>query len=165
MADIEGIRLDIVANSEELADSVVSAWRDICGREDWLSLPDDVDLDFLPETIEGMANAALSDEHDEVAGRQELLEAAARHGHDRRLEGFDETLLYREHHLLRRSLWNLLRDRYGGSHEALDAMMRLDLAMVAAVAASLYGFHREPAGDDWIAARERLQADWPRDLD
>lgn len=161
--ELERIRRDLIAESEAIATGIVKHWNDVGAGEPWLQLPEDVGTDYLPELIENLAAATLDPgaTRDEV---RELLDAGCRHGADRRDEGMAEDLLFREQHLLRRALWDLLRKRYGEEGTPLTAMMRLDAGIAAGVRASLYGFHRgvpDASDDAWDVEAALIMDDYP----
>lgn len=76
--------------------------------------------------------------------------AAARHGEERRTQGLDTEVIFREYHFLRVSLWQYLQNLVDDEGSRLKAISRVDMAISIASRASLYGHHRpelEEAGD------------------
>ena len=158
---MEEIGRAIRDSADELAKTVVSRWRDIGAAEEWLSLPPDLGFDHLPGVIRALAAATLISEFGAEECR-ELAEAAARHGSDRADEGFGESLVFREHHLLRRTLRSHLRERFGENTQTFYATMRIDSGISLASTASLLGIHRSElqAQGRWPASLEDALKDW-----
>lgn len=156
---IEDVRQYLVAQSEMIAEAIIDGWRDLGTDEPWLGLPEDIDVDYLPPTLEALANAALR-RPSSPQERRELLEAAAEHGADRAEEGMAEELVHRELHLLRGGVWDAVRRRFGDGGAALDAMFRLEAGLTLAVSASLFGYNVGPpaSSPEWPGMAERLLA-------
>ena len=150
------------ANARAVATAIVEHWGTITESEPWHALPEDLDHDHLPDLIRALAGAALCTEFDrELCG--EVVDVSAKHGRHRADEGFDDALIYREYHLLRRALWDHLKSEHGENATVFYATMRLDALVSLANAASLHGLNRDRLDADgrWPAALEELLADWP----
>lgn len=136
---------------------ILEEWRKLKQQEPWLSLPEEYQLDHLPEAITTLIDAALSRPDDREAQRAYLW-AAATHGHDRFQQGFAEQLIFTEHHLLRRALRRYINHHHGDSLQCFEAIARIDAATTLSTVASFRGYHRaifEQRGE-WPQAIERL---------
>ena len=150
------------ANAEEVSAAVLARWERIGEAEPWHRLPDDLDHDHLPELIRGLAGAALGTEFEASVCRR-VLSTSAEHGHHRSREGLEEALIYREYHLLRRALWEQLKEEHGETATVFYAAMRLDALIGLATAAAMHGWNRrdlERRGR-WPGALEDLLDRWP----
>lgn len=143
------------ARAADLVDAIIEGWRHQAEAQPWLTLPDRITHDHLPDLLDSLAEAALCSLQDE-SSRRRLVERAAQHGIDRHAEGFAEELLYREYHLLRTYLWGWIRREWGTLPDVQDVILLLDAAITLSTSASLRGYHR--------AVLEE-QGRWPRVLD
>lgn len=134
---------EVIDAAAEFAAAVVRDWKVLAEQYNWTGPGESIDEDHLAELIEKLGRAAIARERGDLAASKELIRAAVRHGFARREDGFDEEMLFREYHLLRRGLWNELRKREPGS--ATKAIMGIDAEITMATAASLQGFHLENA--------------------
>ena len=151
----------ITERAEQLAADIVEEWREIGQDEVWLALPPNMDFDHLPLVLRSLAEATLSPELDRSLAR-ELVDNSARHGSDRLEQGFQESYLYTEYMLLRRSTWELFQEHLPAG-EAYQYIVRADALISLATMACLRGFHRptyEERGD-WPATLHRLVDEWP----
>lgn len=160
--DLDQIGEILKTSADEVALSVVQRWRELGKAEEWLTLPEDLDMDHLPSLIRSLADSALVSDF----GKPEctrLVDAAALHGQHREEAGFGEDLIFREYHLLRRSLWNRLRERFGENAQTFYATMRLDTVIGLATAASLQGYHWKKLNEQgrWPQALDELLEEWP----
>lgn len=149
-------------NADALAEGIVSEWQLIADSEPWHALPSGLDFDHLPGMIRALAGAALCTEFDRGVCRR-LVDLAAEHGHHRAQEGFSESLLFREYHLLRRALWSRIRQDHGESRTVYYAAMRLDAVMSLATESALHGLNRESIErrGEWPEVLDRLLDEWP----
>lgn len=163
----------VADGADELAQQVVDDWDGIIQREPWLALPQVIDQDHLPELIRELASCSIGNEF----GRepcQQLIQSAAKHGHDRYLLGVDESVLFREYHLLRHGVWKHLRERFSRNEQSalLRVITRFDAGISLASRASLHGYHKathEKEGrwpdvlgtllDEWCAGRSADRGD------
>ncbi|HUG38845.1 MAG TPA: RsbRD N-terminal domain-containing protein [Longimicrobiales bacterium] len=150
--------------SEEAADiteQVLHRWGEIAESEPWLALPADLDFDHLPALIRRMAVASLCTTFDRGACR-DMLAAAATHGEHRARQGFDESLIYREYHLLRRALWARMKSDHGESANVYYASIRMDAISTLATAGALHGMHRTELEEQgrWPAVLEEIMTEW-----
>lgn len=151
----------ILDNAESIAEEIVEEWREIGRDEVWLSLPPNMDFDHLPEVLRALARATFAPEVDRSLARQ-LTGESAKHGSDRHEQGFQESYLYTEYMLLRRSTWELFQEHLK-AREAYGAIVRADALISLSTLACLRGFHRvtyEERGD-WPATLDRLVGEWP----
>lgn len=152
----------IIEEADSIAEQVLDRWTEISVHEPWLALPEDLDFDHLPDLIRRMAGAALCSDFDRQRCR-DLVAAAATHGEHRAREGFQEALIYREYHLLRRALWSRLKTAEGENAAVYYASMRLDTVSTLATAGALHGMHREELEEQgrWPDVLEEILTDWP----
>jgi hypothetical protein len=148
---------------------IVDRWVHAAEEEPWFSTPREEMIDELPVVIRRLADVALL-KPDSEAFHREKVRAAARHGEERRTQGFPTEVIFREYHFLRVALWRYLNERVQDDHSRLEAITRIDMAISIASRASLYGHHRpelEQAGDwpervEQLSAESELLARWPR---
>ncbi|MBW3553645.1 MAG: hypothetical protein KY466_09045 [Gemmatimonadetes bacterium] len=109
-----------------------------------------------------MAGAALCSDFERERCRA-LLATAATHGEHRARQGFEETLIYREYHLLRRALWIRMMEESGDGADAYYASMRMDTVSTLATAGAIHGMHREEleAQGRWPEILEEILTEWP----
>lgn len=160
--DLQSLCDDLTANAGELAGTIVDRWDVIAESEPWQALPPGLDHDHLPELIESLAGAALCTEFDRDLCRK-VVHYSAVHGRHRGEEGLTDTLLYREYHLLRRALWQRLKDDHGETAAVFYATMRMDALISLANSAALYGLNwaaLDEAGR-WPHVLDELLDEWP----
>lgn len=161
MADLEKYRRHIHDEVDRIVRWTLDSWVSMSATEPWLKLPADLDQDHLPVLLRHLANAALQEDAGLEEARQ-LVWTAAKHGQDRREDGFDESLLHTEYLLLRRTLWSYLKGEFRAEPTALDSILRIDAAITLASSGSLLGYHRgtlEKAGR-WPDGIETVVRDW-----
>ena len=160
--DLKGIGDRIVEGAIEIADEIINHWDRIASSEPWLALPENLDFDHLPELIRRMAMASLGSDFDRERCR-DLLAASATHGEHRARQGFEESLIYREYHLLRRALWSRMKQEHGENADIYYASMRLDTVSTLATAGALHGMHREELEEQgrWPEILEEIMTEWP----
>lgn len=109
-----------------------------------------------------MAGAALCSDFERGRCR-DLLATAATHGEHRARQGFEESLIYREYHLLRRALWTRMTQESGQQADAYYASMRMDTVSTLATAGAIHGMHREEleAQGRWPQILEEIMTEWP----
>lgn len=146
-------------------DQIIARWLEAAEQEPWFAMPQEKMIDELPDLIRRLADVALRTPGDQELHRQKVM-AATRHGEERRNQGIDTEVIFREYHFLRVSLWRFLQDLLDDEEVRLRAITRVDMAISVASRASLYGHHRpelEEAGDwrervEHLAAESRLLA-------
>lgn len=150
------------ANAEDVAAAVVDRWAQVGEAEPWNRLPADLDHDHLPKLIRNLAGAGLCTEFDRGMCAT-LVKTAAEHGEYRDEQGFGEDLIYREYHLLRRALWQQLKETHGESATVYYATMRVDALVSLATSAGLHGLHRDALENqgDWPEILDRMLDEWP----
>ena len=155
------VRQLINDRAEQITQDIVAAWRRAALDELWLSLPPAMTFDDLPNVLRAIGNAALTPRFLEQDCR-DIIRFSAIHGDHRSQEGFQEHFLHTEYHLLRRSLWDFLRERLDPA-TAVSIITRADGAITLATQAGLRGFHCRTfeARGDWPAALDRLLVEWP----
>jgi hypothetical protein len=160
--ELKDLGITLQENARDTSDQIIRRWREIADAEPWLALPPNLSFDHLPQLIRGMANAALCSDFSREACA-EVAATAADHGHYRAGEGFDENLIYREYHLLRRAFADRLQEDHGRGAFVFMATMRLDSIGSLCQAAALHGLHRGPSiqdGRDSEVLRDLLDR-WP----
>lgn len=157
----EELGLLIQQSAGTLAKQVLEDWREVGRKERWLALPESITFDSLPEVLQAVAAAALVTPFDAAACRV-LVGFAAEHGETRQREGFPERLIYTEYQLLRRSLWEFVRERIGAD-AAPGAIMQVDAVLSLGTLASLRGYHRPTyeARNAWPRTLDDLAKEWP----
>jgi hypothetical protein len=139
---------------------IVERWLEAAAKEPWFETPEEKMVDELPHVIRRLADVALRTPGDEEL-HKEKVRAAARHGEERREQGMNTEVIFREYHFLRIALWEYLQELMEDDRARLDAITRVDMAISVASRASLYGHHRpelEEAGE-WPERVERLVAE------
>jgi hypothetical protein len=146
---------------KEHAPEILSVWEDIIRKEPWSSLAKAHRRDHLHGVVIGLVEASLCDPAD-VDAHEEKVWAAARHGEERREQGLDEAQILTEYHLLRRAIWQFVRQNISPG-KAFEAISRIDTAISLATMASLRGYHRRELEErgDWPQYVERLVGDSP----
>ncbi|MBW3551883.1 MAG: hypothetical protein KY466_00160 [Gemmatimonadetes bacterium] len=160
-AGVEELPALMEENAEKLAAGIIEEWREIGQNEVWLSLPSNMDFDHLPAVLRALARATFAPRVDRDLARA-LTGESAQHGSDRQEQGFQESYLYTEYMLLRRSIWELFQEHLTPS-EAYGAIVRADALISLSTLACLRGFHRltYEARGDWPATLDRLVEEWP----
>lgn len=150
------------SEARTITDLIIDRWSQIASSEPWLSLPEDLDHDHLPELIELLADAALCTDF-EPRRCHEVARVAAEHGHHRARQGFAENLIHREYHLLRRALAERLSAVEGERSIVYLGVMRMDAVASLAGSAALHGLYRERLEEEgrWPDAVDELVEDWP----
>lgn len=160
--NLEKLCDQITNEAEPIARLIIERWDYIARNEPWLALPRDLDFDHLPDLVRRMAEAALCTDFDRQRCR-DLIASAAAHGEHRAREGFEETLIYREYHLLRRALWHRMKAQEGENANVYYASMRLDTISTLATSGALHGLHREELERQgrWPDVLEEIMTEWP----
>lgn len=163
MSEYERVCQAVKGAAVDLAMEVTLQWKLKAAAEPWFTFPELIDFDHLPELIAGLADVALDRSTDEETRRRKIW-AAARHGIDRRNDGFHEELIFREYDLLRRALWLYIRDNHGVTQTCTNVILAIDSGISLAASASLRGFHRDAfqAAGKWPGAIEELLDRWPQ---
>ncbi|MBW3535781.1 MAG: hypothetical protein KY453_11300 [Gemmatimonadetes bacterium] len=151
----------ILEDLRETTDLIVERWSERVQAQPWLSLPEEAKLDHVPELVEALIGALLGEPSAEEA-RTEAVRMAVRHGRHRRDEGLKDDVLHREHHLLRASIWDVIRERHGSDPACFEAIALIDVASTMTTTGSLHGYHQDGA-DDRDATVDRLaeEGPWP----
>jgi hypothetical protein len=150
------------SSAEEIASGVLDRWEEIARGESWQALPPGLDYDHLPALIRSLASAGLCTDYDAELCATMVRDSAA-HGKRRAEEGFDDSLLYREYHLLRRALAHRLRAEHGESATVYYATMRIDALVSLANSAALYGLNWRSLEEEgrWPDVLDDLLEEWP----
>lgn len=150
------------SSAEEISHRILDRWEEIADGEPWQVLPKDLDHNHLPELVRSLAGAGLCTDFDpELCAR--MIRDSAEHGKHRAQEGLDDTLLYREYHLLRRALWQQFRQDHGETATVYYATMRIDTLISLANSAALYGLNWRVLEDEgrWPQVLDELLDEWP----
>lgn len=155
------MRDEFLKHAETIAHSIVEQWRFVAENEVWLSLPPRMSFDDLPNVVRAIMAASLENKFDKDK-LHDVLRYSSEHGLHRNQEGFQEGYIYTEYHLLRRSLWDLVRASLDPT-DAVDVITRVDAAISLATMAGLRGFHQQTfiQRGEWPAALHRLLEEWP----
>jgi hypothetical protein len=153
-------RLPLCEDPNVLVPEILAAWQAVASEEPWMTLPDHQRFDSLPDVLRGLLDAAICQPNERTVYRAHV-EAAAKHGTDRRTQGFPHDLILTEFYLLREAVWRVVRHRY--PTDAGTAILRIDNALTTALRASLLGYHRGPLEGQghWPAAIDQLVDDSP----
>jgi hypothetical protein len=148
--------------ADGVAREVLGEWKRMGRSESWLTLPETMTFDHLPELLREIVRTALGRNRFDAVNARRVIETAAIHGETREREGFTENLLHTEYHLLRRSLWRFIREHMDGDG-AIDAILRVDSLISLASLASLRGYHRNTFSSrgQWPAVLDQLASEWP----
>ena len=151
----------ILEDLRRLSDDVVENWLERMEAQPWLKLPPDATVDHVPEMLDALVAALLGEPSVEEA-RRKAIRVACKHGNHRHEQGLDDAVLHREHHLLRASIWDVIRRRHGEVPACFEAIARIDVATTMTTTGSLHGFHMNGKGER-DAAAERLaeEGPWP----
>ncbi len=168
MTPIRGI-CDLIRSS---TDEILELWEEQTRREPWLRLPEGARLDHIPELLDSLVDAVVCTP-DPESSRRHAVQMAARHGAQRASAGFDDTILYKEYHLLRACVWTIVERTHPGEEQAIEVISRMDMVITTATTGSLHGFHHEVVGETGPEARdlggvvERVldAGTWPPPLD
>lgn len=150
------------ANAQEVATDILARWDEVAKGEPWQALPPGLDTDHLPQLIRSLAGAALCTEFDLKLCRK-VVRDSAEHGKTRAREGMGDTLLYREYHLLRRALWQQMKEQHGETATVYYATMRLDALVSLANSAALHGLNWAALDEEgrWPQILDELLDEWP----
>jgi hypothetical protein len=142
----------LIANVGE----ILVEWSALAVERPWHDLPDTHRLDSLPEVITGLIEASVCAPDDRSLHRKKV-DAAAEHGYQRLLQGFEQELVLTEYYLMREAIWRVLK-REGSLADRTEAILRIDSALNLATRASLAGYHRKEyeAAGLWPKAIEDL---------
>ena len=121
---------------------VIGLWEGAAKREPWILLPQQDRTDSLPECLERLADAALT-EPPKRSALLALATSAAEHGKHRSDMGMPDTLVLSEYYLLRNALWSYLSLKGMTQDDVMPALNRIDVALTLATRASMLGYHRE----------------------
>ena len=155
MTDVRAILEDL----RRRTDDVVENWLERMEAQPWLRLPPEATVDHVPEMIEALVAAILGEPSVEEA-RRNAIRVACKHGNHRQEQGLDDSVLHREHHLLRASIWDVIRRRHGDVPACFAAISRVDVATTMTTTGSLHGYHMDGL-EERDAAAERLAAEGP----
>lgn len=160
--DLRGLCESLKANAEEIATAIIDRWDVIAKGEPWQALPQGLDQDHLPHLVRSLADAALCTEFDRDLCRR-MVRISAEHGKHRGEEGLGDALLYREYHLLRRALWQRMKDEHGETATVYYATMRIDALVSLANSAALYGLNWAALDEEgrWPHVLDELLDEWP----
>jgi hypothetical protein len=128
--------------------------------EPWQSLSQESRLDNLPEVVERLVDVALSPRPSRAVRLAEVR-TAAEHGEHRLRMGVPEDALITEYGLLRYVITRFVREHFP-TPEAQKAILRLSTSTTIALAASLWGYHRNEleGRQEWPKALDQLADSW-----
>lgn len=158
---MQSSRALIVEVGERIPD-ILSDWQTLTGVHPWLQLPDDLDLDHLPDLVRALIDTCVG-RHEAGDPKRRVVEAGLKHGRHRTGQDYPDHLLFREYHLLREAIWRGMHRRHPHERETVSAISRIDAAITAATRASLQGYHRKTWDDEVVEKLVRESA-WPEEL-
>ncbi len=147
----------VIDSADAIAAETVSALKQL--RGDGGSPPHAIRPDGLSKLVRLLGEAAREREQGRDGVGRQLVRTAMDHGRERARDGFSDDLLFREYYLLRRALWQSLRQLNPG--EAADTILRIDAEITMASAASLHGLHASGSRDCDEALVDRIASRWP----
>lgn len=152
---------DLIAEVGERIPDILSDWQTLTGVHPWLQLPEDLDLDHLPELVHALIDTCAMQGEDGDPKRR-VVEAGLLHGKHRSGQSYPDHLLFREYHLLREAIWRGMHRRHPHERETISAISRIDAAITVATRASLQGYHRGTWDDDVVEKLVR-ESVWPEE--
>ncbi len=138
---------------KERTGEILAEWERLCHDAPWNALPENHRLDALPGVLETAIEAASKSDARDC--RTAVVEAAIKHGQDRRAQGFELQVLFTEFYFLREAIWRTLR-KIANASEAYQAVLPIDHALTVATRATVAGFHRNEF---------EAQGSWPAKVD
>jgi hypothetical protein len=160
--DLVALCESMKSTADAVASTVIDRWESIAEGEPWQALPPDLDHNHLPQLVRSLAAAGLCTDFDRELCRS-MVHDSAEHGRHRANEGLGDALLYREYHLLRRALWQHMKDEHGETATVYYATMRIDALISLANSAALYGLNWQMLQADgrWPQVLDELLDEWP----
>ena len=136
---------------------MVARWEESVDRAPWSGLSHPDRVDELPIFLKHLLDCTICSEPKSGDPRP-MLDAATRHGEQRRRLGLDYDHIMEESALLRRAVWEFARPHRDQYHE----MVRVDSALTVALMASLRGYAKPEleARGEWESTLPRLISDW-----
>lgn len=119
---------------------ILEEWEKLCCAAPWDALPESHRLDALPGVLAAAIEAAAMD--DARNCRTAVVDAAIKHGQDRRAQGFELQVLFTEFYFLREAIWRTLR-KIADAPSAYAVVLPIDHALTVATRATIAGFHRQ----------------------
>lgn len=133
---------ELCEHLEDHVEAIVSEWVVLASEEPWAQLEPTERLDDIRPLVRGILQTSLADPRN-LDTHREKIAAAARHGRQRRKQGFDAPLLFAGYTFLREAMRRHLLGCGVPVEMAMDALLRIDIATTMASMASLRGFYRE----------------------
>ncbi len=118
----------------------MAEWERLCCDAPWDALPENHRVDALPGVLAAAIDAASKSS--ERSCRTAVVDAAIKHGQDRRAQGFELQVLFTEFYFLREAIWRTLR-KITDAASAYDAVLPIDHALTVATRATVAGYHRQ----------------------
>jgi hypothetical protein len=150
-------RAEFCARLRTSIPDIVDWWEDAVDREPWSSLSRDDRIDHLPEFVDTMIDSAFcaSDNAEQV---RRFIDAAARHGIQRRCLAFPYDIIMEESALLRRAIWAVGAPSFDDRYD----MVNIDSALTVGLMASLRGYAKPELTQNgaWESSLTRLASDW-----
>lgn len=122
------------------AGEIMAEWERLCCDAPWNALPENHRVDALPGVLAAAIDAASRT--DERGCRMAVVDAAIKHGQDRRAQGFELQVLFTEFYFLREAIWRTLRE-ITEADSAYETVLPIDHALTVATRATVAGFHRQ----------------------
>lgn len=119
---------------------VLAEWERLCSAAPWDALPENHRLDALPGVLAAAIEAASKTNARNC--RTAVVDAAIKHGQDRRAQGFELQVLFTEFYFLREAIWRTLR-KITDAPGAYETVLPIDHALTVATRATVAGFHRQ----------------------
>lgn len=152
---------DLIVEVGERIPDILSDWLTLTGTHPWLQLPDELDLDHLPDLVHALIDTCVGRDRDGDPKRR-VVEAGLMHGQHRARQDYPDHLLFREYHLLREAIWRGMHRRHPQERQTVSAISRIDAAITVATRASLQGYHRK-TWDDEVVEKLVRESVWPEE--
>ena len=136
---------------------MVARWGQLVDREPWSRLSATDLVDDLPNFLKNLFDATICSKPG-LGDPAPMIDAASRHGEQRRRLGIDYDRVMEESALLRRAVWEFAQAHRDEYHE----MVRVDSALTVALMASLHGYAKPELEErgEWDSTLSRLIREW-----
>lgn len=143
---------------------VIRIWKQRTQQEPWLRLPENALIDHVPDLLRAILDV-VQGPADPGSARERVIRMSILHGRQRSENGFEDSILHHEHHLLRHAVWEVIR-HHGPPEARFQAIARFDVMLTHTTSASLHGYHLErgssPLTDDAVVDHMLSQdLPWP----
>jgi len=140
--------------------AIITRWETLADCEPWRRLTESQRRDYLPQFVDDLFKWTICDAP--AGDAHPFLEAAAKHGYDRRLLGLSFDVVMQDSVMLRRAIWDCAQDL----PDATDYILSVDAALSVGLMASLRGYGRPElhASGKWEDTLATLAEEWSSTL-